>query len=138
MGVVPPVEVRTIRVVAAVLEREGRYLITQRRASAVLVSVTQRTREIGVRRAMGAPRAQIMREVVAESALTAVIGGVVGLIVAVGLVTAAAGVLDLPLDVRLSTAGWSLVASAASGLVAGWYPARRATRLTVVEAIRAE
>jgi putative ABC transport system permease protein len=104
----------------------------------VLVSVTQRTREIGVRRALGAPRSQIMREVVAESALTAVIGGVVGLAVALGLVTAAAGVLELPLDVRASTAGWSLVASAASGLVAGWYPARRATQLTVVEAIRVE
>jgi putative ABC transport system permease protein len=44
----------------------------------VLVSVTQRTREIGVRRALGAPRHQIMREVLAESALVAIIGGAVG------------------------------------------------------------
>jgi len=104
----------------------------------VLVSVTQRTREIGVRRALGAPRAQIMREVIAESALTALVGGVVGIVVAVGLMAAASSALDLPLEVRLSTVGLSVIASAASGLVAGWYPARRATRLTVVEAMRLE
>jgi len=104
----------------------------------VLVSVTQRTREIGVRRALGAPRGQIMREVVAESALTAMVGGVGGIAVAMALVATLAAVLELPLEVRASTVGWSLLASAASGLVAGWYPARRATRLTVVEAIRVE
>jgi len=104
----------------------------------VLVSVTQRTREIGIRRALGAPRSQIMREVVAESALTAIVGGVAGIGVAVALVASLAAVLALPLDVRATTVGWSLLASAASGLVAGWYPARRAVRLTVVEAMRVE
>lgn len=104
----------------------------------VLVSVTQRTREIGVRRALGAPRAQIMREVVAESALTALIGGVAGLVVAVVVIGAVARVIELPVDVRASTVAWSLLASAVSGLVAGWYPARRATQVAVVEAIRIE
>lgn len=104
----------------------------------VLVSVTQRTREIGVRRALGAPRAQIMREVVAESAVMAIVGGVVGTVVAGVLVTSIASTFELPLDVRVSTIGWSLLASATSGLVAGWYPARRATRLTVVGAMRVE
>ncbi len=104
----------------------------------VLVSVTQRTREIGVRRALGAPRGQIMREVVAESALQSVVGGVVGLLVAMGLLSVASGLLDLPLDVRLSTVGLSLAASAASGLLAGWYPARRAVQLSVVEAMHVE
>jgi putative ABC transport system permease protein len=104
----------------------------------VLVSVTQRTREIGVRRALGAPRAQIMREVVAESALTAALGGVAGLIIAFGIVTVASEALDLPLGVRASTVICSLAASGVSGLVAGWYPARRAVRLTVVEAMRVE
>jgi putative ABC transport system permease protein len=104
----------------------------------VLVSVTQRTREIGVRRALGAPRQQIMREVLAESALVAMIGGAAGTVVAVTLVALLAGVLAIPLAVQPSTVAGSLAASALSGLVAGWYPARRAVRLDVIAAMRAE
>ncbi len=104
----------------------------------VLVSVTQRTREIGVRRALGATQAAIVREVLAESALTAVLGGLAGLLVAWLLVAALAGGLDLPLEIRAMTVALSVAASALSGIAAGWYPARRATRLTVVEALRVE
>jgi putative ABC transport system permease protein len=104
----------------------------------VLVSVTQRTREIGVRRALGATRRQISLEVLAESALVAVIGGAAGTIAAVGLVAVLARVLQIPLTVRASTVAWSLAASALSGLAAGWYPARRAVRQDVIAAIRAE
>jgi putative ABC transport system permease protein len=104
----------------------------------VLVSVTQRTREIGVRRALGATRRTILQEVLAESALTAMIGGVIGLAVAWLVVAALAGVLDVPLSVAPATVGTSLLASALSGIVAGWYPARRATRLVVVDALRTE
>lgn len=104
----------------------------------VLVSVTQRTREIGVRRALGATRTTILREVLAESALTAMIGGVVGLAVAWGMVTALAGALDLPVAVAPMTVATSLLASALSGIVAGWYPARRATHLVIVDALRTE
>jgi ABC-type lipoprotein release transport system permease subunit len=46
--------------------------------------------------------------------------------------------LDIPLGVRASTVGWSLLASALSGIAAGWYPARRAVRLDVITAIRSE
>ena len=104
----------------------------------VLVSVTQRTREIGVRRALGAARAQIMREVLAESALVSILGGTVGTAAAVGIVTALARAFDLPLAVETSTIVLALAASALSGLVAGWYPARRAVRLDVITAMRAE
>ena len=104
----------------------------------VLVSVTQRTREIGVRRALGAPRQQIIREVLAESALVALAGGTVGLLSATLLVSAVAGAVNLPIRVEWTTMVYSLVASAASGIVAGWYPARRAVRLDVIEAIRTE
>jgi len=104
----------------------------------VLVSVTQRTREIGVRRALGATRQSVLREVLAESALTAMIGGLVGLGLAVGVVSLLAGVAELPVAVSTATVVTSLVASAVSGIVAGWYPARRATRLVIVDALRAE
>jgi putative ABC transport system permease protein len=104
----------------------------------VLVSVTQRTREIGVRRALGARRSAIVREVLAESMLTAIIGGVAGLIFAAGVVAALAGALELPLTVAPGVVLSSVLASALSGVAAGWYPARRATRLAVVDALRTE
>lgn len=106
--------------------------------NAVLVSVTQRTREIGVRRALGAARTQIMREVLAESVLMSIVGGAAGTLAAMGLVSALARVLDVPLTVSPATVAWSVAASAASGLAAGWYPARRATRIDVITAIRAD
>jgi putative ABC transport system permease protein len=104
----------------------------------VLVSVTQRTREIGVRRALGAKRSAIVREVMAESVLTAIIGGVVGLTGAAAVVAALAGALELPLTVTPGVVVSSVLASALSGLAAGWYPARRATQLAVVDALRLE
>lgn len=103
-----------------------------------LVSVTQRTREIGVRRALGARRTQIAREVVAESLLVAVAGGLLGLLVAAAAVETAARASGLPLAVDWVTSAWALAASAASGLAAGWYPARRAMGIDVIAAIRTE
>jgi putative ABC transport system permease protein len=103
-----------------------------------LVSVTQRTREIGVRRALGATRRNITLEVLAEASLIAVVGGAVGLVGAQALLALASGPLDIDLPVRLSTTAWSLGAAAASGIVAGWYPARRAARIEPIVAIRQE
>ena len=103
-----------------------------------LVSVTQRTREIGVRRAVGAGRRQITIEVLAESSLIALVGGAAGLTAAQALLTVAAAASGLDLPLRVSTVAWSLGAAAASGLVAGWYPARRAARIDVIAAIKQE
>lgn len=104
----------------------------------VLVSVSQRTREIGVRRALGAKRRHIVAEVLAESGLVALGGGVAGLAAAWTVVSVAAGVTGLPVALDAATAVWSLVASIASGVAAGWYPARRAAAIDVVAALRAE
>jgi putative ABC transport system permease protein len=103
-----------------------------------LVSVSQRTREIGVRRAIGASRRQITHEVVAESLLVAIGGGLLGIVAAYGVVTTIAQVAGFPMTLAWSTVGWGVLASTSSGVVAGWYPARRATRIDVIAAIRSE
>jgi putative ABC transport system permease protein len=104
----------------------------------ILVSVTERTREIGVRRAVGARRRQVLREVFAESALMALAGGALGTAIAVALTGVGSRLLDVRIDVPVLTIAWSLIVSGITGLVAGWYPARRATRMNIVTAIRAE
>jgi len=104
----------------------------------ILVSVTERTREIGVRRALGARRRQVLLEVLAESGLLAIAGGVAGLGAVAVVVRVATDAAGVELVLRTFTLVWSLAAAAASGLAAGWYPARRATHIDVVAAIRAE
>jgi putative ABC transport system permease protein len=103
-----------------------------------LVSVTQRTREIGVRRALGAARRDITIEVLAESSVIALVGGAIGLTMSKVVLTLASGPLGLELPLRFSTIAWSLGAAAASGIAAGWYPARRAARIDPIVAIRQE
>jgi putative ABC transport system permease protein len=103
-----------------------------------LVSVTQKTREIGVRRALGAPRAQIMREIVAESMVVALAGGLAGTLLTGLAITLLAEVVSLDIVVQGRTVAWAIAAAAASGLVAGYYPAWRATRIDVIAAVRAE
>jgi putative ABC transport system permease protein len=104
----------------------------------VLVSVSQRTREIGVRRALGATRLQITLEVLAESGMVAFTGGVLGILCAWGLTSLAAGASGLPLELGAATAIASLAAATASGVLAGWYPSRRAVRIDVIAALRSE
>lgn len=106
-------------------------------ANTILVSVTQRTNEIGVRRAVGATRAQILGEVLAESVAVSLLGGLAGVLGVYGLVVVAN---NAGLDLRLETGTvlLSLLAASLSGLFAGLAPARRATRIDVVEALRAQ
>jgi len=104
----------------------------------VLVSVTERTRDIGIRRAVGASRDQIVREILAESMWLSLGGGFAGVTGAVLSTAALAAVLPIPLIVSPLTIVVALVAAAGSGLAAGWYPAVRATRLDVITALRSE
>ncbi len=103
-----------------------------------LVSVSEKTREIGVRRALGASRRQIMREVVAESAIVALAGGLAGTILTAVAVSLLARVLEIDVVVKGATVAWAIGGAALTGLAAGYYPARRATGIDVIAAVRAE
>ena len=107
-------------------------------ANTTLVSVTQRTREIGVRRALGATRRQVVREVLLESALVALVGGATGLAGVLALAAAVGAGAGVPLAVTPATVVWSAGSAALAGLLAGLYPARRASRIDIVAAVRAE
>jgi putative ABC transport system permease protein len=98
----------------------------------MLVSVTERTKEIGIRMAVGAKRRDILLQFLFEAAALSVLGGVVGVIL--GLV--AAFVFALVADWSLLVDTSSVVFSMVVGVLFGWYPALRASRLEPIEAIR--
>jgi putative ABC transport system permease protein len=103
-----------------------------------LVSVAQRTREIGLRRAVGAGRANVLVETLAEALIVALAGGGAGLLLATALLAFAAGQLGVPLSLSGPVVAGSVAAAAASGVAAGWLPARRAASLDIVAALRQE
>jgi putative ABC transport system permease protein len=107
-------------------------------ANTTLVSVNQRTREIGVRRAMGATRAHVVAETLAESAVIALAGGGVGVLVAAAVLAPASSAFGLPLSLDVETCLSGLVAAGVSGMLAGWYPARRAAGLSVIASLGRE
>jgi len=106
-------------------------------ANIMVISVLERRAEIGLRRALGATRRHIAVQFLAESALLAVIGGVVGLILGAGATLIYAQAKHEPFIVPL----YALIAAPAAGFVigavAGLYPAARAARLSPTEALRA-
>ena len=104
----------------------------------MLVAVTERTREIGVRMALGAPRRAIMLQFLIEAILLTAGGGVIGVLLGTGVSVLVKAVTPLPTYVS----GWSVVTglgfSAVVGVFFGLYPAMRASRLDPVESLRYE
>jgi putative ABC transport system permease protein len=103
----------------------------------MLVAVTERTREIGLRKALGARRARVLRQFVIEAVLLAFFGGILGVGLAYGA-TFLARFLDFPAQVPMWAVLLGLGVSSGIGLLAGIYPAWRASTLVAAEALRVE
>jgi putative ABC transport system permease protein len=104
----------------------------------MLASVTERTREIGLRRSLGARRKHIVLQFVTESAVLAATGGLIGIILAYLVVAAARAATSIPMKTPMNAVILSLSVSTAVGLFFGIYPAMRAAKLDPIEALRAD
>ncbi len=104
----------------------------------MLVTVTERTREIGIRKAIGATEANILVQFLAESIIISGLGGVIGLGLGVGVAQVVPKFIPIPTLVDWSSAVMALTVSASVGIFFGFYPAWRAAQLDPIEALRYE
>ncbi|RZU47883.1 putative ABC transport system permease protein [Fluviicoccus keumensis] len=104
----------------------------------MLVSVTERTREIGIRLAIGALEREVLLQFLIEAAVLSSLGGVVGIVLATGASMALASAMEVPYLFNLQINVLSFVFSAAIGVIFGFFPARRAAQLDPIEALRHE
>ena len=104
----------------------------------MLTSVTERTREIGLRKAIGAKGREISLQFLTESVMLTFIGGIVGIILGWAIAAGVSRLAGLNTTVSLSSVALAFVVSAAIGIIFGYYPARRAAALNPIEALRHE
>jgi putative ABC transport system permease protein len=104
----------------------------------MMISVTERTREIGVRKALGATRREILWQFLVEASTLTLVGGAVGMLVGGLVAFALSRLTPIPAHVPLWSIVAALAASAFTGVGFGLYPASRAARLDPVEALRYE
>ena len=104
----------------------------------MLVSVTERTQEIGIRLAVGARERDVQRQFLTESAVLTSIGGVVGIALGTGASVLGARVLHVPFVPQIGIVVAAFALSAAVGLCFGYYPARRAAHLDPITSLQHE
>ena len=111
----------------------------------MLVSVTERTREIGIRLAVGARSSDILQQILVESVMLSAFGGVLGILLGVGASIGATMLINSmlhgtqwPVTISLKAAAIALFFAAAVGVFFGYYPARRASQLDPIDSLRYE
>lgn len=104
----------------------------------MLTTVTERTREIGLRKSVGARRRDITLQFLTEAVLLTFLGGLIGILLGWLIAFLASRIANIAIDVSLSSVLLAFGVSAAIGIIFGYYPARRASRLNPIEALRYE
>jgi len=104
----------------------------------MLVSVTERTREIGIRKALGARKADVMRQFLIESATMALVGGAVGVLLGASFAKGITALIGMPSAIKLWSVLAGLLVATSVGVFFGVYPARRAAILDPIVALRSE
>jgi putative ABC transport system permease protein len=104
----------------------------------MLVSVTERTREIGIRMAVGARSRDVLRQFLIEAVVLSLVGGLIGVLIGVGIGQLVGQVLGWPVRLQWESIVMAFGFSSAIGVFFGWYPARIAARMNPIEALRFE
>ncbi len=104
----------------------------------MLVTVTERTREIGLRKALGAKKKDIITQFLIEAILLTFAGGVIGMIFGVLTSAVLSKLISIPFAISAASVALAIGVSAAIGILFGWYPARKAANLQPIEALRYE
>jgi putative ABC transport system permease protein len=104
----------------------------------MLISVTERTKEIGLRKSLGARKTDILKQFLAESIILAMTGGAIGVTIAYLLSRLVAAISPIPTSLPLLAVAVALFVSASVGLVSGLYPAWKAACVDPITALRAD
>ena len=104
----------------------------------MLVTVTERTREIGLRKALGAKKKTIITQFLVESVILTFIGGIIGMLFGIGVSLLLSKILNFPSALSPVSIILAMGVSGLIGIIFGWYPAQRAAKLQPIEALRWE
>jgi len=104
----------------------------------MLVTVTERTKEIGLLKAIGAKDKDILSQFLIEALVLTILGGIIGILLGMGVAFIASSFMSIPFIIKLSSILVSFVVSASIGILFGYYPAQKAAKLNPIDALRYE